>query len=55
MYFFWKKEPSRVRISKDEVRTKDLYWYMKMIYNPKRLVGISLVVDGVLQCKICAC
>jgi hypothetical protein len=43
---------SRVRMSEDKVHTKDSCWFVKMIYNPRGLRGVSTAgpgVDGVLQ------
>jgi hypothetical protein len=42
-------------MSEDKVRTKDLCWFLGIIYDPKELPGVSttvLRVDGVLQCLV---
>jgi hypothetical protein len=43
---------SRVCMSKDKMRTKDLCWYVRMVCNTKGILGVStagLRVDRVLQ------
>jgi hypothetical protein len=43
---------SRVRMSEDKVHTKDLCWFVAMIYDSRGLPGVSIVgsrVDEVLQ------
>jgi hypothetical protein len=43
---------SRVRMSEDKVRTKDLCWSVGTIYDHRELLGVSTTgpgVDGVLQ------
>jgi hypothetical protein len=41
-----------VRTSEDKVHTKDSYWFVGMVYDPRWLSGVSITgpgVDGVLQ------
>jgi hypothetical protein len=40
-------EFSRVRMSEDKVRTKDLCWYVGIIYDPRELPGVSTVGPGI--------
>jgi hypothetical protein len=49
---------SRVRMSEDKVRTKDLCWSMRTIYYPRELPGVSTAgpgLDGVLHRHILTC
>jgi hypothetical protein len=46
------REVSRVHMSEDKVRIKDLCWLVGTIYDPRELPGVSTAgpgVDGVLQ------
>jgi hypothetical protein len=36
-----------VRMSEDKVRTKDLCWYVGIIYDPRELPGVSTVGPGI--------
>jgi hypothetical protein len=39
-------------MSEDKIRTKNSYWSVGMVYDPRRLPGVSTVcpgVDGALQ------
>jgi hypothetical protein len=41
-----------VRMSEDKVHIKDLCWFVRTIYDPRELSGVSTVgpgLDGVLQ------
>ena len=44
-----------MRTSEDKVHTKDTCWFVRMVYDPRGLLGVSIVgagVDKVLQvCK----
>jgi hypothetical protein len=43
---------SRVHMSEDKVRTKDLRWSVGMVYGPRGLPGVSTTgtgLDGVLH------
>jgi hypothetical protein len=43
---------SRVRMSEDKVRTKDSWWYVGTIYDPRELLGVTTVdprLDRVLR------
>jgi hypothetical protein len=38
---------SRVRMSEDKVRTKDLCWSVETIYDPRELIGVSTAGLGI--------
>jgi hypothetical protein len=45
---------SRVRMSEDKVRPKELCWSVGTIYDPRELPGVSTVgpgMNGVLHCN----